>query len=108
ARRDGGAGATARAGGAAGEIVRVVRLKTHRAKTVRDRGGFDELGIFGAAHAAAAAGPLGEINFREDDGAGVAEFFHDVGVVGRDGAFEELRAGGGRQVERVVIILEHD
>jgi hypothetical protein len=51
---------------------------------------------------------LGHVHFRHDDGARRPQLLHHERIVGRDGSFEQHGAAGGRQIERVVVVLQHD
>ena len=51
---------------------------------------------------------LRQVDLGEYDGTGVAELLHQYGIARRDVPLEQYGPGGGRQVARVVVVLEHD
>ena len=92
--RDGRGGAGARAAGVPVEHEGVPALPAPGAPAARRMGRAD-------------VGPLAHVGLREQDRAGRAEPFGEVGVPRRNGAFERQRAGrGGHPVGGVDVVLE--
>jgi hypothetical protein len=52
-------------------------------------------------------GKLGHVHLCQDDCPRVAQLLHDERVGGRNRAFEQDGAAGGRQIGRIVIVLEY-
>ena len=102
-----------RAAGVGAEAERRVAGGDRRAgaaRRARRRARRDRAGWRLAAERAegAARRELRQVDLGEDDRAGLAQLLHDEGVVGRHRSFEQHRAAGGRQVDGVEVVLEHD
>src|ERR1700738_4088974 len=52
-------------------------------------------------------GKLGHVHLSEDDRSRIAQLLYDERVGWRNRTFEQDGAAGGRQIRRVVVVLEH-
>src|SRR5437870_13261338 len=53
-------------------------------------------------------GELRHVHLCQNDSAGIAKLLHNECIVRRNRTFEQNGAAGGRHVERVIVIFEHD